>query len=236
MPALTDARQEAFCREYVAKAKEPGKTDVDCFRAAGFIAKTQRSAEVGASRLLSYDEIKKRIAELQATVADAVVKAVIDELRITTVDVARKMWGLADFDISTIMNVVTETVGRGRSAKAVQRFVIKDTALWPKEALRLVQGFRIGADGTILAVLGDRRQAAKLVGEHLGMFQGETGNLGGTPPRGDTINNTVNVYVDKPPPETFDQWAARIERQRGIKQIEHSGNGVAKNGAGNGKA
>lgn len=228
MPALDDARQEAFCREIVSRA--PGKTDTACYWAAGYTAKTERIASAAASRLLASVSIKERIAELRAPIAAAVA----EELRITTVDVARKVWGLADFDISTIMNVVTETVGRGKSAKSVQRFVIKDTALWPKEALRLVQGFRIAADGTILAVLGDRRQAAKLVGEHLGMFQGETGNLGGATPRGDTINNTqVNVYVDKPPPETFDQWADRVERQRGIKQI--SGNGVAKNGAGNGE-
>lgn len=214
MGPLNNARHELFS---VLVAKGAG-TVPHCYREAGFNPKDERNAISASSRLLMSVDVAARVAELKAEF----VESARIGFSVTTTDVARKLWEMADYNVADIFNIVT--TGKGNAAK--QRLLVKDTKQWPEAMLRTCQGVKVNADGSIVVLLPDRRLPAIKVGEHLGMFQGESANQipPGRPP-GITNNGTM-VFVDAPRSESIAEWSARIERERGVKQIEHKGNGV----------
>jgi phage terminase small subunit len=66
------ARHERFCQEYVIDLNATA-----AYRRAGYKARGH-AAEAGASRLLRNDEVQKRIAELQAEIAERLRKTALD--------------------------------------------------------------------------------------------------------------------------------------------------------------
>jgi hypothetical protein len=65
-------------------------------------------------------------------------------------------------------------------------------------------------DGSVVVKLRDPVPALKLLGNHMGMFSGESA----TPPAGaSTSDSKPLVYVDRGPPETMEQREARMHRR-----------------------
>lgn len=206
MTELANARWELFA---VLVARGKG-TEADCYIQAGFKAATNGTARASASKLLAKSNIRDRVTELQAQFAESVKAG----LAVTTTDVARRLWQLANYNVTDVFSI--ESTGKGRARR--QRVLIKDTKDWPEELQRTCQGIKVAADGAIQVMLPIRAQPAVMVGKHLGMFQGEA--AGDLPGNGLTYNdNRTMVYVDAPRTETAEEWQARVAKQRGL-QIE----------------
>jgi hypothetical protein len=102
MPMLKNQRREAFCRMIIEAAKR-GLPQTWAYEKAGYHA-DGHSAEVNASRLLNYAEIKTRIAELGAPAVRRTrvsVESLLTELE-TTINDAR-----GDGQHSVVVNALT---------------------------------------------------------------------------------------------------------------------------------
>ena len=102
MPALRNQRRETFCRMIIEAAKR-GLPQTWAYEKAGYRA-DGHSAEVNASRLLNYAEIKARIAELGAPAVRRTrvsIESLLNELEMTIND-AR-----GDGQHSVVVNALT---------------------------------------------------------------------------------------------------------------------------------
>jgi hypothetical protein len=87
MPPLRSPRRELFCQTVVKNLKNGGNY-TDAYRQAGYRG-DQRTLEVGASRLMSFDEVQMRIDELTrpaAKKARVSVESLLAELETTITD------------------------------------------------------------------------------------------------------------------------------------------------------
>jgi hypothetical protein len=87
MPALRNQRRELFVQAVVRGAKN-GVNLTEAYKAAGYVG-TGHVAEVGASRLMSSDEVRARIAELTAPAAKKAgltLESLLVELETTIAD------------------------------------------------------------------------------------------------------------------------------------------------------
>lgn len=200
MPELKNARQEKFAL-LVAQAEG---TNGDAYVKAGYVAKDSDVAQASASKLLGTARIGDRVAELKRQWALAA--------GVTTTDMVAVLDGVARYDIADIMDWRWE--GKGRRRRMVAE--VRNLRDIPQRARLGIKAFKMTPDGPQI-VFSERVAAARLVGQHLGMFQGE--NAGALP--GATYNdNRTLVYVDAPPPETVEQWQARVAKQRRTKIVE----------------
>jgi hypothetical protein len=102
MPTLRNQRRETFCRMIIEAAKR-GLPQTWAYEKAGYQA-DGHSAEVNASRLLNYAEIKARIAELGAPAVRKTrvsIESLLNELEMTIND-AR-----GDGQHSVVVNALT---------------------------------------------------------------------------------------------------------------------------------
>jgi phage terminase small subunit len=102
MPMLKNQRRETFCRMIIEAAKR-GLPQTWAYEKAGYHA-DGHSAEVNASRLLNYAEIKARIAELGAPAVRKTrvsIESLLNELE-TTINDAR-----GDGQHSVVVNALT---------------------------------------------------------------------------------------------------------------------------------
>jgi hypothetical protein len=78
MPALDNAKHERFAQE-IAK----GASNREAYRSAGYETKSEAATDANASRLLSDDKVRSRIAEIQeraATRAEITVASITENL------------------------------------------------------------------------------------------------------------------------------------------------------------
>ena len=83
MPVLANPRHEIFVQSIVK-----GVNPREAYKSAGYDVKSEASADVSASRLLSSDKIKTRIAEIQSRSAEKVevsVASLINEAELVRV-------------------------------------------------------------------------------------------------------------------------------------------------------
>lgn len=201
MAELANARHELFA-VLIARADGPASA---CYRKAGFKPNGDAAAETGASRLLSSAKVDERVKELRALWAQ--------DAGATTTKVVEVLRAVSEYDIGDILDWEWKLVGK----RKVKTFVltVKNLRDIPLAARMAIRSIKVGPNGPEVT-FSDRVPAQRLVGLHLGMFQGETAN---TPPGPNITNNTTNVYVDRPRAESVEEWQARVSRTR-MKQIE----------------
>jgi hypothetical protein len=153
-----------------------------------------------ASRLMKNDNVRRRIAELQ--------KGRAEDLGVHTTDVIRWLHALATFDLRKIASWSTAKEGSVR-IKLVPSAKLDDiTAL-------AIRGFKVTENG--IEVIMREPAAARLIGLHLGMFQGESG---GAPPAGRNITNNTAVFIDAPRRESVEEWQKRGNRERDLVEVK----------------
>jgi|SRR5882672_186907 len=87
MPALLNQRRETFCRKIIEAAKR-GLPQTWAYEQSGYKG-TGHTAEMAASRLMSFDEIRTRIAELGAPAVRKTrvsIESLLNELETTIAD------------------------------------------------------------------------------------------------------------------------------------------------------
>lgn len=183
MPILSNIRHERFCHAICQN-----KTAAEAYRFAGYKTATQHTAEANGHRLMRNDEVKNRVAELQAPI--------LQKMEITTTAILENLATIANGDPGDVM------VWGPNYMHAV-----------PSERLTRQQRYTIQeikrqADGSVSVRLRDPIPALRLLSLHRGLFNGESAEpptpTGDTPPL---------VYVDRPPDETAEQWEARQRRR-----------------------
>lgn len=198
MSELDNARHELFAA-LVAFGKA---TPAEAYLKAGYKAKDERVASAAATRLLKHVNVKARIAELQA--------GRVERLNIETTDVVRWLHAVAAFDIRKVVE--------WKTVKGQLKVTLVPSAKIDETTAMAIKGIKVLPTGGF-EVIFKESAAARLLGMHLGMFQGESAgsvNAGTT-----IIDNSKNVtYIDAPRRESVEEWQARIERERGPKQIE----------------
>lgn len=98
MAALKNKRHEKFCHEYIK--------DMNAKQAAIRTGYSEKTAKMQGSRLMTYDDIKSRIAELR--------EAYLDENIMTAKQVEYELTRIA-LGLSNEKQVVIEGTGEGRS-------------------------------------------------------------------------------------------------------------------------
>jgi len=184
MGNLNNIRRERFCHAICQN-----KTAAEAYRLAGYKAATQHTAEANGHRLMRNDEVFRRIVELRAPI--------IAEMELTTTTILRRLATIAHGDLGDVMVWGPNYVHAVPSDQLTpeQRFMIAEIKQLP--------------EGSVVVRLRDPVPALKLLGNHMGLFSGESA----TPPAsGKTCDSTL-VYVDTPPPETAEQWEARQRRR-----------------------
>jgi hypothetical protein len=190
MPELENARHELFA---VLIAQGKG-SEGDCYMKAGYTAKSMAVASAGASRLLKTVKVCTRVQELKAMWAK--------EAGITTIHVLRWLQAIASFDPRNLLVWNTDSKGNTTIDVKPSHEIDDATAL----AIRSIKHGPHGLEFTFEA----RQPAIVKLGEHLGMFTGESaegGNLAHTDPRS-------IIYVDAPRGEPVEEWQARVHRER----------------------
>ena len=85
MPILTNIRHERFCHAICQN-----KTAAEAYRLAGYKAATQHTAEANGHRLMRNDEVKNRVAELQAPI--------LQKMEVTTTAILENLATIANGD------------------------------------------------------------------------------------------------------------------------------------------
>lgn len=200
MPALSNPKQEAFCRAYVSGATAGNATQA--YKAA--YGKPDRKS---AARCLRRDDIRRRIAELQANVANIENRALdlaAEELGITKARILKELAKIAFGN----MDDYTRVDGNGD--------VVLDMSRVDREKMSNVQEVTIDrySEGRGEArrevkktkfKLYDKQTALGMLGKHFALFVDVVKNP-------DTVD-LVRRMVDAPPPETREQWEARRNRE-----------------------
>lgn len=159
-----NARQEAFCREYVLLKDAKASAT-----AAGY-AKS-RAKQTGFE-LLQYDHITSEISRLQA-IRDA-------EFGMTAADVLREIAAIAMVDIGQLLTWGMEEVKDKNgllltlpSGRPVMRPFCRPTASreMTEHERRAIKCLSISRNGTLKLELYDRLKALEHLGRHLGLFE-----------------------------------------------------------------
>lgn len=206
MAELKNARQEKFA-QLVAGGKPQGGSYIE----AGYSVKgkdQEKQANALGARLAANDRVSARIAELRA----AATAVAVERLNVQTTDIVRLLYDRATFDPASILG--WRTIQKGKQ-KGHRVFVVKDLDDVPLAARRQIKTVRFTGD-EVLLTFHDSMPAVRLLGEHMGMFQGES-----APPAGGTIinDNRQQVFVDAPKPESVEEWQARV-----MKRLAAAGN------------
>jgi hypothetical protein len=95
---------------------------------------------------------------------------------------------------------------------------LKDAGKLPPDVWLAIRSIKqIPTTGMLEMTFQDRLPAIVKIGEHLGMFSGESAERG-------TVNIEASqqiVYVDAPRHETVEEWKARVSAQRlGLNSVE----------------
>ena len=98
-------RQEKFCREYAKSGN-----GAEAYRLAGYKAKTNHAASVGADRLLANDDIKRRVKELTEIVKDADIADIKEIQRFLTSVLRGEQPEKRTFGSDALGNVIAEDV------------------------------------------------------------------------------------------------------------------------------
>jgi len=148
---LPNIKQEQFCQQYVI--------DLNGTKAAIRAGYSKRTANEQASRLLANVNIKERIAQLQAEIAERnQLKAddIIQELR------ALAFWNIKDFlKPSNVIKDMTK----------VKRDVSKPVVGIKTKETRLTVGGATTTEVTTELKLADKRAALVDLGRHIGIFE-----------------------------------------------------------------
>jgi phage terminase small subunit len=143
------ARQEAFCRHYVANGFNATQAAIS----AGY---SEDSARMEGSRMLTNDNIKARIAELGGKVVAKTEK--------TAKDVAQLVTNIAFFDVRKVLSV------RGNSVV----FTVDDFAKLSDEDALMIQSIeeKITKEGTTIKVtFCDKMKAIDMLNRYHSMYR-----------------------------------------------------------------
>lgn len=206
MPALTNPKHEAFCRAYVS-GKTAGNASASYRLAFGKRSKGER---VCAARLLQRDNIRSRIAELQANVAKIEATALeiaAEELGITKTRILKELAKIAfgnmdDYTVVTGEGDIALDMSRVDRDKMsnVQEVTIDHYTEGRGEAARQVKKIKFK--------LYDKQTALGMLGKHFALFVDVIKNP--------DIADVVRKMVDAPPPETREQWLARRTKELAV--------------------
>jgi hypothetical protein len=174
------------------------------------------SADKAASWLRMNVKVEARIRDLVARWAEEGT----DNLQITTTDVLRQLWEASCFDPAEVYHWYwrpnasgrrspgqhgASQLGPGGPGKMICR--VKDLLDIPLRARRQIKSVRF--DGyNVHLTFHDPSSARRLVGEHLGMWQGESQNAPVV------VDNSQHVtFVDTARHETPEQWQERVQKR-----------------------
>jgi phage terminase small subunit len=192
MPALRNARHEAFCRQIVA-----GKSAAAAYRAAGYKADRRT-----AWRVRHRPDICRRIDELVAADHRAQRQAMaeaLDRHRVTTDAVICELAKIGYANLHDFIEIGVDGEPRINlaaitrdEAAGLQEISIDEPRAGNAETARKSRRIRVK--------LGDKLSALVALGKHLGIFSEPTLNM-----------NVLNYFSEKPP--TMDEWRAEIGAQ-----------------------
>lgn len=201
---LENARHELF-----AVLLAQGKPQSEAYKLAGYKADKPSSAEQGGSRLSRNLKVAERVAELKAQWAE--------QAGITTTDVIRGLAAIAFADPRKVMSWGQKVVGRRKTksgkmtkGKTLAELVLVSSKDLDDDVASAVKEVSITADGRLSLKMHDKLPALVKLGEHLGMFQGESAEKAGTTIYND--NRSV-TFVDAPRRETVEEWQERVARE-----------------------
>lgn len=206
MPALSNPKQEAFCRAYVS-GKAAGNA-TQAYRVA--YGKENRSA---AGKLLRRDHISRRCGELQANVAKIEATAMeiaAQELGITKTRILKELAkiGFGNMDDYTRVTdngdieVDMSRVDRDKMSN-VQEVTIDSYQEGRGEARRTVKKVKFR--------LYDKQTALHMLGKHFALFVDVVKNP--------DVAEVMKQLVDRPPPETREQWVARRNKELAAEAV-----------------
>lgn len=206
MPELQNARHELFA---VLIAKGTEDSQMAAYRKAGYKPKSDEGAMVGASQLIRQVKVAARIAELQ--------KLWAKEAGIETTDVLRGLAAIAFSDPRRAMSWGHRKARKGHKGKGDPFVEAIASGEIDDATAAAIKKFTITPSGAVLIELHDKAPALIKLGEHLGMFQGET--AGGAPVN---IDNRSVTYIEAPRNESVEDWQRRVaSRGLGPKVLEH---------------
>jgi hypothetical protein len=161
--------------------------------------------------------VESRVKELRARWAEEGT----DNLQITTTDVLRQLWEASCFDPAEVYDwwwVPNRNGKRGPGQHGAPIMLgpggpgrmycrVKDIHDIPLRARRQIKSVRF--DGRYVHLtFHDPSSARRLVGEHLGMWQGESQNAPVV------VDNSQHVtFVDTARHETPEQWQERVQKR-----------------------
>ena len=185
MPILSNIRHERFCHA-ICQNKTAAEARTG-WRATRRQPSTRRRRT--GHRLMRNDEVKNRVAELQAPI--------LQKMEVTT---TARSW-------SNLVTLANGDLGDVMVWGPNYMYAVPSERL-TKQQRYMIQEIKRQADGSVSVKLRDPMPALRLLGLHRGLFSGESTAT----PAGDTIINNDNstlVYVDRPPDETAEQWEAK---------------------------
>jgi phage terminase small subunit len=200
MPRLENPRWEKFCEAYV-RGETAGNAAAS-YEAAGF-----KGDRRDAAKLRQRSDISRRIDELQAELSGietAATAAALKQLKITKVAVLSELAKLAFCNMLDYLRitpdgqVMVDFSRLDRDKAAAVKEVVIDTYLEGRgNNARTVERIRF--------TLADKNAALVSIGRHLGMFV----NVVSSPDEPAALKKAV----DAPPPETYEQWLERRNRE-----------------------
>lgn len=195
MAPLANARHERFVQGIFA-----GLSGQDAYLDAFPKCKSKDAAKVGASRLLDDERIKARLAELKESAVSAAVMGrmeVLAELsKIGRSDIRNC---LVRGDDTTEVIASLHDMAPEHSA-AIQELVIETYMEGRGELTREVKRVRVKLHSKTAALAELRAH-----------YEPQKHELAG--PDGAPLAPALAVFVDKPPPETYEQWQERRKRE-----------------------
>lgn len=184
-----NARQEAFCREYVIRKDAKASAT-----AAGY---AKNRAKQTGFELLQYDHINYEIARLQ-TIRDA-------EFGIEAADVVREIAAIAMIDIGRLLTWGMEEVKdedgntvRPTNGKPVMRPFCRPVSShqMTEHERRAIKSISMSRNGTFKIELHDKLKAFELLARHMGIF--ETSNRTNTDGPVDTLSQLISACQGTP--------------------------------------
>ena len=228
MPLLPNVRQESFAQAICA-----GTLPGEAYRVAGYKVKNDATASACGSRMLINAKVAARIAELRQIALAA--------NEVTTTRIVRELARIAFADPRKVLRWGNNVIqieegeagpeGKNRTWAVINhQFHLFNSSELGDDAAAAISEIKHTADGSITVKFHPKLPALVKLGEHMGLFTGES-----VAPPATTINsdNRTLVYVDRPPDETAEQWEARQRERLGLdesvrRRAENTTNGSAK--------
>ena len=204
------ARQHSFAI-LVAKGTPQGKAYLEAGYSVKEGPKRMQKAHESASRLASNAKVRALIERLRREAEETAAQSI----QVTTTDIVKLLHDSAFFDPMEVL--FWERVERGKH-RGQYRLHVRDIGQIPQRARRQIKSVRFDGE-EVYVIFHDPRAATRLLGEHLGMWQGEA--AGNTPVVVDQSQHVT--FVDAPRRETVEEWQARVSKRFAAETKDASG-------------